>query len=447
MASGFGPSSLCPFCAKRDKLAVMSHIRFAMIQHPVGQGDFHTGWLYNGNNPIGIRPFRGPVSFAWTYDCGSEQSKPLEREIGDLSGAPFNVLFLSHLDDDHVSGIDDFLNAALSVDEVVLPYLSDTDWALHLAAAASSGALSAVFIDLASDPAGWFGERGVKRMTYVETDSDDDDHQPRPDPVEPFDLDPDRRGKLAEKRREPAEEFTITWTRPPRLDGPSNGQGNQATVELVPLGAVATLTSSVCTLDWILAPYAFRPSSAQLSTFQSILDSKFGPGLAARDYANAAPTEGGREHLRECYDKVWKTHNLHSMALYAGPATGSLDKVLVTAWHGHFLRRIVQPGWISTGDFDTSVKKRRERMLAYYLRYAGFVGQLSLPHHGSDHSFDEAILAAFPDLSFAVAAVGRNGHGHPGADTQDAVAAAGLGFVRVDECVSSSLEVGGRIAS
>lgn len=50
---------------------------------------------------------------------------------------------------------------------------------------------------------------------------------------------------------------------------------------------------------------------------------------------------------------------------------------------------------------------------------------------------DGLILAKFPDLVFVIAAVGTNGHGHPGPCSQAAVAAVaaalGPGFMRVDE--------------
>ncbi len=84
------------------------------------------------------------------------------------------------------------------------------------------------------------------------------------------------------------------------------------------------------------------------------------------------------------------------------------DKLRCTAWQGNFLRRVVQPGWLSTGDFDLSVKKRRDKFTQFYSRYAAMVGQFVLPHHGSDLSFDASVLATFPDLTFAIAAVGTN---------------------------------------
>lgn len=215
-------------------------------------------------------------------------------------------------------------------------------------------------------------------------------------------------------------------------------------VRRLPKGAVASIKSGYGQFNWVLSPFAFSPSISKLNAFASELVKYFGPGLTAQGYANAARTARGRQQLRVCYDAVWKTHNLHSMALYAGPVTTPSLKLHCTARQGNFLRRVVQPGWLSTGDFDFSVKKRRQKLLSYYRGYASMVGQIMLSHHGSDHSFDGSVLSAFPDLTFAIAAVGTNGHGHPGRVVQDTVdATPGLSFVRVNEAGSSIFKVGG----
>lgn len=424
----------------------MNRLHFAQVQHPVGQGGFHTGWLFDPAIPIRLGTnAQGRIAFAWAYDCGSDQLSALHSQIQNVGGTAFKVLFLSHLDDDHVVGVDRLLTAS-RVDEVVLPYIGDNEWALHLAASASAGTLSGTFIDLAGDPAGWFGARGVQRLIYIETYGDDDDGPDGPDPVDPGDSDPDRLRKFADGAEHAIEPIKLAWSRPPRPLGQSATKNGSAEIMVVSRGAVASLYTPGRTLNWVLSPFAFRPSVARMHKFEAKLVTKFGAGLTARQYADAARTPQGRLDLRECFDAVWTTHNLHSMALYSGPAVAVLNKLHNTVWHGKFTHRVVQPGWISTGDFDGTVKKRRQALLRYYARYAHTVGQLTLPHHGSDLSFDASILPAFPDLSFAIAAVGNNGHGHPGKGVQAAVASIpAVGFVRVDERPSSFYQIVGPV--
>lgn len=418
----------------------MTSIFFTQLQFPVGQGGFHMGWLAAHDQPVSLEPFEGDPLFVWAFDCGSDQLSVLEREIKSVECARVNLLFLSHLDDDHVVGVDKLLVATDEVEEVVLPYLNDVEWALHLASGASSASLSGGFIDLVSDPAAWFGSRGVKRLTYVDGHDEEGEGADGPDPIDPTGEDPrPLEGGFKPLKPEWSQVNSRTSVSVP-------GSTEMIDVSRVPKGAVTSISSGYGQINWVLSPFAFRPSTARINAFSSQLTKHFGAGLTARDYANAARTAKGRQQLRLCYDAVWKTHNLHSMALYAGPATTSNLKLHCTAWQGNFLRRVVQPGWLSTGDFDFSVKKRRQKLLSYYSGYASMVGQMMLSHHGSDHSFDGSVLSAFPDLTFAIAAVGANGHGHPGRVVQDSVdATPGVSFVRVDEAGSSFYEIVGLV--
>lgn len=423
----------------------MTNIRFAQLQHPVGQGGFHTGWLYQPTGPAGpagIGP--GNVRFAWIYDCGSDQLSVLNDELRRVRGASFNVMFLSHLDGDHVSGVDKLLLAAAGVTEVVLPYLGDDDWALHLAAAAADGRLSGTLIDLAEDPAGWFGTRGVSQVTYVEGADGDDDDPLGPDPTDPELPDPD--GAADFRKVEPDDDvLTVSWTRQPRQLAPGNAGGSRAATVLLPKGAVATISGGTGKLNWLLSPFAFKPSPRRMSQFSVMLANTLGPGLTAAQYAAAARTKTGRAKLQICYDVVFAGHNLHSMALYAGPSRPH-GKLGTKVWQGAMVRRMSEPGWLSTGDVDLQVTKRRQGLIRFYSGYATMIGQLSLPHHGSDNSFDTGILTALPNLSFAIAAVGANGHGHPGQFVQREVTArASRSFVRVDESPSSFFRVTGPV--
>jgi len=416
----------------------MTRIDFAQVQFPVGQGGFHMGWLKEHSQPVHVAPFLGNPLFTWAYDCGSDQLSVLEREIKSVQGAQIDMLFLSHLDDDHVVGVDKLLVAADEVKEVVLPYLGDDEWALHLASGASSGSLSGTFIDLVSNPTDWFGARGVKRITYVDGYDEDGDGPDGPDPIDPSGEDRkslEREDKLLKS----------VWTRVvSRTSYTTHKSSSGVEVVRIPKGAVAPISNSYGQLNWVLSPFAFSPSAAKLNAFSLELIKQFGPSLAAKDYADKARTVAGRRKLRACYDAVWKTHNLHSIALYAGPGVPPGNKLRCTARQGNLLRRVVQPGWLSTGDFDFSIKKRRQKFITYYSDYASMVGQLMLSHHGSDHSFDASVLSAFSDLTFAIAAVGANGHGHPGRFVQNTVDAAfGPSFVRVDEAGSSFFELGG----
>ncbi|MGV1769668.1 hypothetical protein ACQZ6B_05770 [Agrobacterium vitis] len=400
----------------------MKIFEFKLQQHPVGQGGFHTGWIFDGYSPY--------PRFCWAYDCGSNQKKELEHEIKYVKEAHFDVLFLSHLDDDHVNGVETLLKETRGVKEVVLPHLSDRDWVLHLAKEASSGTLSTELIDLAEDPAGWFGSRGVERVTYVEaSDDDDDDETPTsPDSIEPT---------LGEPPSIEGREGRLDWSRDPRVLEEATSSSS-ASVSLVESGSVAKVSFGSHNVSWILTPYAFRPSSNQLQLFEKELKETFGHGRSNKDYMNEARQDKGREKLRDCYNKIWKNHNLHSMALYAGPVKHVDHFLYSTAWHGDFYRPTGPSGWLSTGDFDLSVNKRRTKLIRYFEVYKNLIRHLTLPHHGSDASFHVDILCAYPRLLAAIAATGPNTYNHPGPKLQNEIAKiSSINFVRVDQNPSS----------
>ena len=413
----------------------MSDVRFWHKQYPVGQGGFHVGHVRLGSSRIS-------PTFRWAYDCGSVQRTPLEREIRRVTARKsLDVLFLSHLDNDHVSGVDQLVSNT-TVRQVVLPYLEDHDRVFLLAAAASARTLSGNYIGMLSDPLSWFGDRGIERIVYIDDGPDEGDDRV-PDSVLPT-----GDGYVE------GDQITGKWTKfdDVRDDGTIQGfqpgrARTRADAILVKRGGVLMLLSGTTALNWVLSPFACRPPKKKMHVFIAELEKQFGRGLRPADYAKQAETPEGQLKLRSCYDKFWKGHNLHSMALYSGPAVTSagIKSVRHTAKYGRFVRRIVQPGWISMGDFDASVIKRRTDLLNYYAPYANFVGHIALPHHGSDLSFHEDLIAGYPKAFAAIAAVGTNGYGHPGPIVQKAVQDAGLQFVRVDENPSSRYRVQGRV--
>lgn len=87
--------------------------------HPIGQGCFYTG-------SFGFDRFC--PEFYMVYDCGvSGDKKNMYESIksfrSKLKKQPLNVLFLSHLDSDHVNGVKQLLEG-LKCENIYLPYLT-----------------------------------------------------------------------------------------------------------------------------------------------------------------------------------------------------------------------------------------------------------------------------------------------------------------------------------
>jgi hypothetical protein len=108
--------------------APMLQIPFALVrQEPVGHGCFHTGVL-GTQKPL----------LRWVYDCGSWTKKEVLKQRTDSFVArllqdssretDIDLLFTSHFDADHVSGLDYLLGRErqppVRVHTAVIPYMS-----------------------------------------------------------------------------------------------------------------------------------------------------------------------------------------------------------------------------------------------------------------------------------------------------------------------------------
>lgn len=374
-------------------------MRVRMTQRAVGQGGLFSGALSAGGKPL-----------RWLYDCGSNQPDALLREIAAVAqDGDIDLLFVSHLDSDHAGGIDRLLSQ-VAVREVVLPYLDEATLIAIIARDVARGALSGAFVEAASDLAGWFGSRGVETVTFV--GGRDDDAPPGDGP----DL-PGRPGDGGEG------DVTSRWTREPDAvpDTAMRRSGRRAKLRRAQPDAALLLFVPGVLLNWALVPYAHVPPARLMKAFDAALKREFGP-LSKKAIVRRAKESSVRERLRECYDALWIDHNLVSMALYAGP----LEKARAEVWAGpdrrHFSHwRGDGGGWLLTGDAHLDRRRRRERFLEFYRRFAPLVNVLMLPHHGSIHNHSDIVLDAMPDLFIGYAAAGPNDYGHPHRGVRDAV--------------------------
>jgi hypothetical protein len=375
-----------------------------ITQYAVGQGGFLCGQIRRGGSPL-----------RWGFDCGSNQSAPLAREIKLASSAPrLDLLFLSHLDSDHVNGLDRLLEH-VSVKEVVLPYLNRAQRAMILAADSEAGQLTGVFNQFIRDPAAWFIGRGVGTVTYIRPGSDDRPPEGEPDlPLRPMG---DAQGAV-----------TYEWsTNPGRIR-----RLKDATIQEMPSRAIIQVKIQHQSLNWVMVPYAHVPPQSRVRPFLQRLHAAFG-SRGVRHIADECRLEAGRNKLRECYDAIWDDHNLVSLSLYSGPYNAVNDDQAAVLGTVRDRRYVRLPGWLSPGDANLRGNQRRQAWLRHFRSYLDLVGVFVLPHHGARGSFHEDLLREMPELDFVLAASGTNSYDHPHKDVIEIVESRGLPFAKVDE--------------
>jgi hypothetical protein len=164
----------------------------------------------------------------------------------------------------------------------------------------------------ATDPARWFIERRVGRVSFVRGSSDDSPPDNGPDvPTGPL---ADGDGPLRFK-----------WSRSP-LRTLEAGR-----VRHFDTGASIWLRTPSQQVDWLLAPYVHRPPARGVHAFLECLRKNFGPHCSIKEIAEQSRTVSGSTSLRRCYDAIWSDHNFVSMALYSGPFARTFLRTFIAA--------------------------------------------------------------------------------------------------------------------
>ncbi len=393
-------------------------MKIVRTQWPVGQGCFATGLIDVGASE--------PLHYV--YDCGARSLAHLEPLVAAYARKvpEIDALFVSHLDGDHVDGLDTLL-ARLDATSVYLPYLSAAERLLNLAEAEyEDRRLTSSFVQAQFDPAGWFGRRGVERVVFVRNGGDG--RSPETPPVAPREGGGEGRPRLVET----ATVTSIT----------AKAAGTAALLEMQIDGFIAVMQGSQAR-DWILQPYVPRVDDARIRQFES----RIRQVLALKDIEsidNAAverllKTPTGRTSLRKCYDEILRDgsgsrHNAVSMSLYSGPRSDT------SRWnfearhdHGWWIEGSTNAsGWIGTGDAKLKSSSKRKAWKAYYRRALHSTGTLLLPHHGSRVNFHADLVSA-PNLYAYIAAADERdeGYRHPSAEVVEAIDAAGKTLIHV----------------
>ncbi len=424
-------------------------MRIVRHQMPVGQGCFHVGSI-----EVNIQSSQDSKKIRYIYDCGSQNKEALEDAI-DLcirDGLVVNALFISHFDNDHVSGLDELLSN-VQVDTVYIPYVNDSLHIISLLEAEGDAPPSASLIEATIEPEIWFGNRGVKRVVRV---LGTDDASGKEDIILPTAAPLD--GPISEGESV----FLIEYPEESlKVIKPSKDRRAEV-LELRPGGCIVISTQEIVIstqerlLDWFFLPHVDAVPIQNRKKFKKRLRETLGlqPGkrLTSKVLVKALLDPNIRKKIRECYGEIVPNgarhmHNRISMSLYSGPIEQSKDCKweyrYVYAFNGCACIRPLFPrdavGWLGTGDATLKVKKVREKWEQTYRQLKSNVSTLLLPHHGSLHNFHPDLLSA-SNLILCVASAGKQSpYKHPSCSVIHEISAQGKIFCHVSEDNNSGI--------
>lgn len=404
----------------------MIRLQVDRVQHPIGQGGFHSVALHSSH-------WHG---FSMVVDCGG--SNLAHRETLAKAFAEgrreHDFLAISHLDDDHINGLEELRKAGIVFRTVFLPHVDlsrylkwmtlricanstcENDISAEDQAAETISSFSHSSMGLYS---GRYGE--VVRVTPPNRDGSDRDPSGR-DADTAVDLD--------------------------RHRGPLTKQSHHAISKGAQSGGgLSSSTSLTFELDWLIRFYSREwscpkevsgiwkiPALQGLRRVIDSIDSDFGhaewaafssslrdelkkkvdntlwksatsPVGKASDLAKlSTEISNGEVSCKELLSRLYKLsgslqdYNDASMCVYSGPADRG-----VAAPRKHFIRLQDVPtlkslprhdnpnrrvGWMHTGDAAFKTKAKLEAFIQHYFGELPLTSVMVLPHHGSRMSFD-----------------------------------------------------------
>lgn len=405
------------------------------IQRAVGQGFFHTASLVEDDQ----------LRLRYIYDCGAKSDYEKERgeRIDELLAhtgkqAKLDILFLSHIHEDHVNGAEKLLDKTdgLKVDTIVLPLLPIEDRLIAFGRSITDDQAAnknAFFRDLIVDPAAALARFGPRRILFVRRGSPDDGAPGRGEgPIEPVEDGERPRPRLGEDA-EQAWKLVGTGSVEEGNGIFPHAEASDVRVSTMPDSIALAMPVPGAAQFWLLAPFVDPMVEDKRAEFLDALAEKLKMPVDELE-AELCDTAFVQDlvvnktsKLKQAYGAIAKDLNITSLSLFSGPARSAQGeerglRCHFGRWSANDNGRIA---WLGTGDAALKQKSRRTAFLDHYGQLLGEVATLTMPHHGSDHNFHPELLSAVGPSFCVVAADKYSTWNHPGAHMSQAIASSG----------------------
>lgn len=330
--------------------------------HSVGQGAFYTE-VFNG--------------FTVVFDCGSDRNKDLvEAEINNTfeKDTRIDAVFISHLHDDHVNGLE-YLLRHCHVQRLFLPLLTPEEKILLQVHNSFSGSDSDFIMNLIFEPKKTIDTRFKGTSVYLVPRSEEKDDN-------------------SELKEVDLEELSI-------------GEISQ-NIKLV----------SNQVSGWVFIPFNFKSNERAKQLAKDLKDKKITIN-DADDFKNIWLDRLTQQSIIDIYRRLPGNLNTNSMVIYSGPEIGSrfFIRSLFSSRYCNMRCMWCYPrhddaGCLYFGDFEASGVNKWDQLQSKYNQYWNQIGCVQIPHHGSRHNYHRGINSKKPMLSI-ISCGSSNRHRHP----------------------------------
>jgi hypothetical protein len=321
--------------------------------HPVGQGAFYSERYIDKE---------GKSKHLMVYDCGSNSPRKLEREISSSikEKETINILFISHFDFDHVSGLA-YLKRKYHIEKVVMPLISPFDKCYYLMDLPMS------LQDIVLNPQAFFEEGTI--ISYV-------------NPIEKED---DERFSLADN-----------------------------------IIASGTRLNLSCYADWCYIPFNYD-GAARRKNLETAFKN-MGIDIDWLEKRKLDKIIENRAKIRKAYQSVCVGGaNEASLVLYSGPIQ---ESGICRWWYGEVWNRYFDTvefnaACLYFGDTDLNQQINGnndviDSLSSHLTDVSHHIGTIQVPHHGSIMNFSHKILTKWNVPKHYYASFGeKNKYGHP----------------------------------
>ncbi|WP_143755647.1 MBL fold metallo-hydrolase [Sanguibacter keddieii] len=348
----------------------------------MGNGFFHSGIIDTDESQS-----------VYVYDCGSinrpANRAALTREIGefgkqlDLRDAGVDIMFISHFDEDHVSGIPE-LTQRVRVTKFVLPMIPGPDrlllYSRSLLDRTPGRPIGSFYGSFITDPDAALRALGATGVFFIP-------------PTQPQGGDEGDAGEPLHEERKPIRDI-------------DSDQGNTtAHVDL----EISTKLATISRDGDVVWEWRYAQSQQSTSVMKDFAGELVKAGAIAREVDLHDSREIARlvqtrpadlaDAYRLAIRKVGRsfTRNLSSLMLYSGPP--------VAGWCSTLTRRSTacppfedvfvsgdRPGFLGLGDANLRSKARRAHVNAVFKERKKRVGTFAPAHHGSHLDWNVSLL-------------------------------------------------------